>query len=78
MLINATYRANNVCTQHPVGLFISDDLDETVGVVVCLCSAVGNEWEFANNVVDAFLLQILFALTNPGNLNKRISKIIAA
>lgn len=33
-----------------------------------LCSAVGNEREFADGVVDLVLLQVLFSLADPCNL----------
>lgn len=59
--------ANNVDTQHAVGLSIDDNLDETVGVVVGTCTRVGNERIAANLVLNTGFLQFLFVLANPGN-----------
>src|SRR3546814_9420011 len=48
--------------QHPVGRGVRDHLDETVGVVVRLCPAVGHHRELANLVVDTRRLQFVLGL----------------
>jgi hypothetical protein len=40
-------------------------LDETVLVVVCLCSRVGGEWELSNLVLDTGLLELFLVLSDP-------------
>lgn len=59
---------DDVDTKDTVSLGISDDLDETVSVVVGAGTRVGDEGVAANLVLDTSLLELLLVLTNPGDL----------
>ena len=48
------YRSHDVCSKQSVGLFVTQNLDEAVCVVVGLGSAVGGEGEFAYRIFDAW------------------------
>src|SRR5690606_9002422 len=59
-------RADDVYAQYAVGLGAGDDLDETTGVVGSHGAATGSEGEHADVDINAFGLQLLFVLANPG------------
>lgn len=53
--------------QYPVGLGVREELDHTVSVEVGLRTRVGGEGEVADIVLDTGLLELLLALTDPGD-----------
>lgn len=59
--------SNDVDTQDAVRLCVSEELDQTVGVEVGLCSRVGGEGEGADLVLDALLFQLGLVLAYPGD-----------
>jgi len=54
-------------TQDPISFLLSQDLHESFRVQVGLGARVGREAEFADLVRDAFLLEVLFSLADPGD-----------
>jgi hypothetical protein len=60
--------ADNVHTEDTVGLGVSEELDETVGVGVGLGAGVGAEGERPGLVLDAGLLELGLVLADPGDL----------
>ena len=48
-----TNRVDHVDTQHAISLLVSQNLDETLGLLVGASTAVGSHGEHANLVVDA-------------------------
>ena len=54
-----SYRSHDVCSKQSVGLFVTQNLDEAVCVVVGLGSAVGGEGEFAYRIFDAWKTETL-------------------
>ena len=61
-------RADDVHTEDTVGLGVSEELDETVGVGVGLGAGVRAEGEGADLVLDAGLLELGLVLADPGDL----------
>src|SRR5690606_20628283 len=59
-------RADYVYTQYAIGLGAGDDLDETAGVVGSHGTTAGSEGEHADVDINAFGLQLLLVLANPG------------
>lgn len=49
----SSYRSDDVSSQHPVSLLVTEDLHHAVSVGVGLGSAVGCEGELADSVWDA-------------------------
>jgi hypothetical protein len=61
-------RADDVHTEDTVGLGVSQELDQAVGVGVGLGARVGAEGEGADLVLDAGLLELGLVLANPSDL----------
>lgn len=55
-------------TKNLVSLLLAEDLDETFRIVVGLCTRVGAEWEFPDNIFGLGGFQLLLCLANPSNL----------
>jgi len=64
--------AHDVDTKDSISLSISDNLDETIGIVIGASTRVGNEWVVTGLVLDTSLLQFLFVLTNPSDFRMSI------
>jgi hypothetical protein len=64
----ADARADQVHTQHLVGVGVGENLGEAFGLVVDLGAAVGREGELADLVGAAFGLELLFGLADGGQL----------
>jgi hypothetical protein len=60
--------ADDVHTEDTVGLGVSEELDQAVGVGVGLGARVGAEGEGADLVLDAGLLELGLVLADPGDL----------
>jgi hypothetical protein len=60
--------ADDVHTEDTVGLGVSEELDQAVGVGVGLGARVGAEGEGADLVLDAGLLELGLVLANPSDL----------
>lgn len=56
-----TYRSDNVGTKNAISSFVTKDLHQSIGVVVCLGSAVGSEWEFSDFVFNSLIPEVLLA-----------------
>ena len=64
--------ANDVHTQNAVGLGLSDELHDTLGVEVRLRARVSRERELADLVLDARGLELLLGLADPRDLGVRV------
>ena len=60
----AGFAADNVHTEHAIGLRICENLHETVSGLVDLGAAIGGERKLARGVGDARLLQLFLGLTD--------------
>lgn len=60
--------ANDVHAQNLVRLGLSEDLDETIRVQIRLGAGIGHEAKLADFVLDAFSLEVLLRLADPGYL----------
>ena len=60
--------ANDPGTEHLIGLFATQDLNETFGVVIASCSTVSHEWESSNIILNTLLLQLLLGKSYISNL----------
>lgn len=59
-------------SQNPVCVLIRQNLDETIGVIVRLCSRVCHERKFADFVLNAFALEIFFCFADPADFRVRV------
>jgi hypothetical protein len=64
----AGVRADDVYTEHAIGLGIGKDFHETVGLKIRLGAAVGGEGKFSDIVSDAGLFQLLLGLSDRSDL----------
>lgn len=54
-----------------IGVLLDEELDQSVGVVVRLCSRVGDHGEGSDLVGDALGLELLLGLSDPCDLEER-------
>ena len=60
----AGFAADDMHTQHPIGLRICENLHKAFRRLVDLGAAIGGEGEFTDGISDAGLLQLFFGLDN--------------
>lgn len=65
-------RSDHVHTQDLVRVAVGEYLCETVRLEIRLRSGIRHEWEFADLVVDALLLEIFLRLANPTHFRMRV------